>query len=155
MTKMPALSTPRLSLRATCACGAVAVRLDGAVRIMLLCACQDCQKSSGSGHAAVAFVEANEVGVTGEVTDYARPAESGAVLTRRFCPRCGTPIFSTSSRAARFVMLPAGLFAGQNDWFRPTQMIFARTHQDWDAIAADLPQYLTYRDAAGTRDERQ
>lgn len=52
-------------------------------------------------------------------------------------------------------MLPAGLFAGQNDWFRPTQMIFARTHQAWDAIAADLPQYLTYRDAAEARHEHQ
>lgn len=152
---MPTASTRRLSLAAACACGAVAVRLDGAVRIMLLCACQDCQKSSGSGHAAVAFVEAGEVSVTGEVTVYARPADSGAVMTRRFCPRCGTPIYSTSSRAERFVMLPAGLFAGQNDWFRPTQMIFARTHQAWDAIAADLPQYLTYRDAAEARHEHQ
>ena len=139
-------SRPRLSLRAVCACAAVEVRLNGAIRVMLLCACADCQKASGGGHAAVAFAEAGDVSVVGETSDFSRPADSGAVLTRHFCPRCGTPIFSTSSRAERFVMLPVGLFAGQNEWFRPTQMIFARTHQEWDVIASGLPQYLTYRD---------
>ena len=144
---MPTASAPYLSLSATCACGAVTVRVDGTVRIMLLCACAECQKASGSGHAAAAFVEAGDLTLTGEVASFSRPADSGAVFTRRFCPRCGTPIFSTSNRAARFVMLPVGLFAGQNAWFRPTQLIFARTHQDWDVIASDLPHHLTYRDA--------
>ena len=43
-------------------------------------------------------------------------------------------------------MLPAGLFGADADWFAPNQLIFARSHRDWDVIAAELPQHATYRD---------
>ncbi len=42
-------------------------------------------------------------------------------------------------------MLPIGLFAGNNDWFAPGQLIFARSHQEWDEIAAGLPRHEKYR----------
>ncbi len=43
-------------------------------------------------------------------------------------------------------MLPVGLFGAETDWFAPNQLIFARSHRDWDAIAEELPQHETYRD---------
>jgi len=144
-------SHPRLALTSACACGAVRVSLHGPAYVMLLCSCIDCQKSSGTGHSAVAFVNAEDFTVTGEVTSYTRPADSGAAFTRHFCPHCGTPIHGRSTRAPRFAMVPVGLFAGQNAWFRPNQLIFARTHQEWDAIASDLPQYLAYREKGEVR----
>ena len=142
-------STPRpfLDLAASCACGAVAVRVRGSAVIMLLCSCLDCQKATGSGHSAVVGVLTEAVEVTGETRSFARPAESGAVFTRSFCPICGTPLGGRSSRTPAFALLPVGLFGAASDWFLPNQLIFARSHHEWDAIAAELPRHATYRQA--------
>lgn len=44
------------------------------------------------------------------------------------------------------MMLPAGLFGtATQGWFAPNQLIFARSHREWDTIAADIPQHATYR----------
>jgi hypothetical protein len=44
--------------------------------------------------------------------------------------------------------LGVGFFAGQNDWYEPNQLIFARSRQAWDLIADHLPQHETYRQGA-------
>ena len=136
---------PRVELAAACACGAVRVVVSGIVHVMLLCSCEDCQKATGAGHSAAAFVDATDLSTTGPMKSYARSADSGATLTRYFCPECGTPIYGQSSRAARFVMLQVGLFGAHTDWFEPGQLIFARSHRQWDAVAAELAQHQTYR----------
>jgi len=43
-------------------------------------------------------------------------------------------------------MVAVGFFAGQNEWFAPSQLIFARSLQEWDVIADHLPRYETYRE---------
>lgn len=143
MTKTPRVP---LEIDASCACGAVTIGLAGPVYSMLACACLDCQKATGTGHATLAIVNVNDVRITGETQGFTRPADSGARFTRYFCPACGTPLYGTSSRAPASIMLPAGLFGTNNDWFSPTQLIFARSHHDWDLMANDLPCHQTYRE---------
>ena len=138
---------PTVDLSARCACGAVDVRFAGKVLSMFMCSCEDCQKASGAGHSAVVLARPGDVAITGATRSFARPANSGAVLTRSFCPDFGTPILAHSSRAPEVVMLPVGLFGKDAaDWYAPTQLIFARSHRDWDVVAPDLPQHRTYRD---------
>ena len=138
---------PVVDLTASCACGAVSVRFAGKVLSMFMCSCEDCQRATGAGHSAIVLARPADVTVTGTAQSYARPATSGATLTRSFCPRCGTPLFAVSSRAPEVLMLPVGLFgAAAADWYAPNQLIFARSHRDWDLIDPDLPQHQTYRD---------
>jgi hypothetical protein len=138
---------PVVDLSARCACGRVEVTLKGRVLSMFLCSCEDCQKASGTGHAAVILARPPNVTIWGETRSFERPADSGAIMARSFCPQCGTPIVAHSSRAPDVLMLPVGLFgAAAADWFRPNQMIFARSHRDWDDVAAELPRYATYWD---------
>ena len=113
---------------------------------MFMCACEDCQKATGTGHSTVVLARPDDVTITGPTRSFSRPANSGATLTRSFCPDCGTPIVAHSSRATELLMLPAGLFGAQTEWYAPNQLIFARSHRDWDEIAADLPRHDTYRD---------
>jgi hypothetical protein len=94
----------------------------------------------------VVLVRPESVSITGTTHSFVRPANSGATMTRSFCAECGTPIAAHSSRAPTLLMLPAGLFGRDADWFVPSQLIFARSHHDWDTIPAGLPQYATYRD---------
>ena len=143
---MPSTPKPEIDVSARCACGQVTVRVAGRIRSMFLCSCEDCQRSTGTGHATVALVAIGDLTVTGETRDFARTAHSGATLTRWFCPSCGTPLYARSSRAEALAMLPVGLFGADAAWFAPNQLIFARSHHDWDVVDDHLPRHLTYRD---------
>lgn len=138
---------PVVDLSATCACGAVSVHFAGKVLSMFMCSCEDCQRATGAGHSNILLASPADVTISGPTRSFARSANSGATLTRSFCPDCGTPLVARSSRAPAVLMLPAGLFgAATSGWYAPNQLIFARSHREWDDIAADLPQHQTYRD---------
>lgn len=140
---------PSVDLVASCACGAVTIAFKGRVRAMFMCSCEDCQKATGTGHSTVALVAAPDVTVTGPTKSFVRKAASGAIFTRYFCPECGTPLYGASSRAPEVMMLAVGFFSGQNDWYAPNQLIFARSHRDWDLVDEALPRHQTYRDPGG------
>ncbi|UXN72478.1 GFA family protein [Devosia sp. A8/3-2] len=140
-----------VDVTAACACGAVEMTLRGRVLSMLVCSCPDCQRATGTGHSTVALAPAEAVTVNGTTANFARPADSGAIFTRHFCPTCGTPLYGQSSRAPDLHMIPVGFFAGQNQWFDPTQLIFARSQQARDSVADHLPVHQTYRERDATR----
>jgi hypothetical protein len=142
---MPERSRPQVDITAKCACGAVTIAVKGPVYSMFMCSCEDCQKATGSGHSAVFVTDPSSLTAMGATQSFARPAASGATFTRHFCPTCGTPLYGTSSRAERSVMIPVGLFGADAPWFVPTQLIFSRSHRDWDRIAEELPRHETYR----------
>ena len=136
---------PELDLTARCECGAATLTAKGPVVSMFMCACLNCQRATGTGHSSVVLLKTDAVTVVGQTKTYARPADSGALFTRHFCPQCGTTLYAASSRAPALRIVPAGLFAGNNDWFEPNQLIFARSRQAWDLIADHLPQHAAYR----------
>ncbi|WP_442881881.1 GFA family protein [Devosia sp.] len=113
---------------------------------MLMCSCFDCQRATGSGHSSVALVPVAALSSDGASKSFDRPSDSGATFTRHFCPQCGTPLYGQSSRAPDIRMISVGFFAGQNDWFAPNQLIFARSQQAWDLVADHLPRHDTYRE---------
>ncbi|MDP1731251.1 MAG: GFA family protein [Devosia sp.] len=137
---------PQVDLKASCACGSVSIAVSGPIHSMFMCSCEDCQKATGSGHSTVAIADPADVAIAGQTRSFARTADSGATFTRYFCPECGTPLFGKSSRAPDAIMLPVGLFGADAQWFAPNQLIFARSHRDWDRIAEDLPRHQTYRE---------
>jgi hypothetical protein len=134
-----------IDLSGNCDCGAVTVHVSGRALSMFQCSCQNCQRVSGSGHSSAILLPAGAVRITGSIKTYSRPADSGATFTRDFCPECGTTVAAQSSRALSLRILPAGLFAGRNEWFEPTQLIFSRRHPHWDLVADHLPRYDSYR----------
>lgn len=138
---------PDIDVSAHCACGAATMAVRGQIVSMLLCACLDCQRATGGGHASVASLRRDALTVTGNVESFDRPADSGAIFTRHFCPDCGTGLYGQSSRAPDLRMFMVGFFAGQNAWFTPNQLIFARSHPAWDLIDDHLPRHDTYRKA--------
>jgi hypothetical protein len=136
---------PDLDLTASCDCGAVTLTVKGTPISMFQCACLNCQKASGSGHSSIVLFPVSAVSTTGATKSFVRPADSGATFTRHFCPECGTTVHAQSSRAPAFRIVPAGMFAGRNDWYVPNQLIFSRSHADWDLIEAHMPHHDAYR----------
>ncbi|MGV3575475.1 MAG: GFA family protein [Devosia sp.] len=128
-----------------CDCGAIVLHVQGRVVSMFHCACENCQRAGGTGHSSAALFHTETLRTVGATKSYSRPAESGATFTRHFCPECGATIFAQSSRAPALRIVPIGIFAGANAWFKPNQLIFSRTHQIWDLVADHLPWHETYR----------
>jgi hypothetical protein len=137
-----------VDLSARCDCGAVSITAAGPIVSMFLCSCENCQRSTGTGHSAVVLFHTDAIRTIGATKSYSRPADSGATFTRYFCPECGSTVYAQSSRAPALRIVPAGIFLGENDWFTPNQLIFARSHQDWDLIQDHLPRHHAYREDA-------
>ena len=110
----------------------------------MLCTCKDCQKSTGTGHAALALFPDAALKIEGESKSFDVIANSGAITSRHFCPNCGTGLFGKSSRFPHLTLVSVGFF-DDNSWFSPNSVIFARSHNDWDEISAALPKYETYK----------
>ena len=58
------------------------------------CHCRDCQKSTGSGKATIAFVPKQALSTEGVLKYFSVTGTDGAVVERGFCERCGSPVFS-------------------------------------------------------------
>ena len=61
------------------------------------CHCEDCRRTSGTGHGSHLAVPAAGFTITGEVRFFEKPADSGNVVARGFCPTCGSAVYSLNS----------------------------------------------------------
>ncbi len=90
-----------MKITGKCLCGAVRWESSEAPIVTRVCWCRECQYlGAGSGTVNACFRTATFT-VTGKTTDHVDIANSGNRMHRRFCPVCGTPLFSEAeSRAA-------------------------------------------------------
>jgi hypothetical protein len=73
-----------------CLCGAVRYSASAEPVRVGLCHCLDCRKVSGSIVNMFATFPADRVALSGET----RLTPAGRAPGRRFCPRCGSPVYS-------------------------------------------------------------
>ena len=79
-----------------CLCGAVRYSSSAEPIMMGHCHCEDCRRTSSSDRASHIVVPEGQLEVSGALTAYDRPANSGNMVTRCFCPVCGSAILSLS-----------------------------------------------------------
>ena len=94
------------------------------------CYCQDCRRSSGTACCSHLVVPRAAVTIHGEVSSFERAADSGNLVTRSFCPRCGSPLFSTNSASADALFLRASSL-DDPEVFRPQMIVFASRAPSW------------------------
>ena len=97
------------------------------------CHCVDCRKTSATGHATHVAVGASTFAVTGRLTGYARPANSGNIVTRHFCPDCGSAVYSTNSAMPQLVFVRASSL-DDPDAITPQMTVYASRAPGWDRI---------------------
>ena len=96
---------------AACACGQLAIMVEGEPRGVGVCHCLACQRRTGSVFAALASF-APPYAVAGEASEYVRTGDQGARFRFRFCPVCGTNLFHTEEGYEdRSVSVAVGGFA--------------------------------------------
>lgn len=123
-----------------CLCGAVRYTCNAEPAMAGHCHCEDCRRSSGTGHSSHLGVPEESVTLTGDTSAYSRPANSGNVVTRHFCPTCGAPVFSRNSGMPGMLFLRASSLDDM-EVFRPQLHVFASRAASWDKPGEGIPAF--------------
>ena len=123
-----------------CLCGAVRYKASAEPIMTRTCWCRDCQYFA-SGNATVNVVLPKDaVEVTGTLKDYASTADSGNRMHRRFCPECGTQMFSESEARPHLIIVRAGTL-DDPEIARSSGVIWTKSAPSWAVIDPDVPHF--------------
>jgi len=124
-----------------CHCGFIAIECEADPEKVNICHCTDCQTSTGTAFRISVPIPGSSFKMTGQPTTYLKTtADSGKPRLQAFCPRCGTPIYSTTpgdgvqpSYTVRVGMLR------QRDRLPPKRQTWWRSHRPWVTALASVP----------------
>jgi len=121
-----------------CLCAAVRYSCAAAPLVSRVCWCRLCQYlGAGSGTVNVCLPRA-QLTSSGELRDYRSVADSGNVMHRRFCPHCGTHVFSEAEARPHLIFVRAGTL-DDPELARPAMTIWTAAAPSWACFDASLP----------------
>ena len=121
-----------------CLCGAVRFQFDEPPLAARACWCRVCQYLSAGNASINAVFAVRSLKITGETREYASTADSGAEMRRRFCPQCGTPLFSAALSRPDVMVVRAGAL-DDPELARPAGVIWTASAPSWAHIDPELP----------------
>jgi len=131
-----------MKIDGACHCGFITIEGEADPEKVTICHCTDCQTSTGTAFRISVPVPGASFKMTGQPTTYLKTtADSGNPRLQAFCPRCGTPIYSTTpgegvqpSYTVRVGMLR------QRAELPPRKQIWWRSHRPWVTGLAAVPK---------------
>ena len=128
-----------MTITGRCLCGAVRYESAAPPVITRVCWCRLCQYlGAGSGTVNACF-KTESFTIQGATSDYSGVADSGNVMHRRFCPKCGTPLFSAAEARPHLIFVRVGTL-DDPEVGRPAMTIWTEQAPSWACSAADLPR---------------
>ncbi len=122
-----------------CLCGAIRYECSAEPILMGNCHCRDCQQATGTAFAAAILVPRNAVTITGDVKYYETTGDSGGIVSRGFCPICGSQLFSKPPMP-EFMGITAGSLDEPSE-FQPVIDFYTASAQPWDYMNPELPKF--------------
>jgi hypothetical protein len=123
-----------------CLCRSVRYRSASSPLTTRLCWCRVCQYI-GAGNATFnAVFKREDFSCSGELVDYRSIADSGTVMHRRFCCRCGTHLFSEAESRPHLIIVRVGTL-DQAQRFSPAATIWTSSAPPWAVIDLNLPHF--------------
>ncbi|NJL63609.1 MAG: GFA family protein [Richelia sp. RM2_1_2] len=122
-----------------CMCGAIRYECTAEPIAMGNCHCRDCQQATGTAFAAAMVVPCNAVTITGEAKYFDVVGDSGSIVGRGFCPKCGSRLFSKPPIPELMGIMAASL--DDPSEFQPAMDIYTASAQPWDCMNPDLPKF--------------
>lgn len=131
-----------------CLCGAVRYQSTAAPITARICWCRLCQYlAAGNGTVNVCFPRPT-LTIEGHVSDYRSVADSGNVMHRKFCPTCGTPMFSEAEARPHLVFVRGGTLDNP-ELAQPAGTIWTSQAPTWACINTALPSTAAQPPPAG------
>ena len=122
-----------------CLCGLVSFEISAKPITIRVCWCRACQYI-GAGNATVnAIFPAETLHIQGEMGDHVSIADSGSRMHRRFCPSCGTHLFSGSESRPNLVVVRVGAL-DDREVGRAAATIWTRSAPSWACFDSDAPR---------------
>lgn len=121
-----------------CFCGAVRFSFDHLPVATRACWCRDCQYLSSGNTSINAIFRTAGLELTGETREYVSEADSGIVMRRRFCGRCGTPLFSEAQDCPDLMVVRAGAL-DEPAIGSPAGFIWTASAPSWALMDPTLP----------------
>ncbi|GAW12246.1 hypothetical protein ANO14919_016080 [Xylariales sp. No.14919] len=121
---------------ASCLCGSIKVEIRGDPFMKNLCHCSSCQKFTGAIFGSLAVYKSEQVTYMESEPSVLKTyidttPESGDVLKRSFCGKCGSPVKTQRGSTPENVVLPTGIIDGDKTAFKPQAEFFCRGKTDW------------------------
>lgn len=127
---------------ASCRCGNLRVECRGEPVRVSVCHCFECQKRSGSAFATQARWRDVDLSVSGEFRIWERIADSGHLVTYRFCPSCGSTMAYAIEGWPGVTAVPVGNFADP-DFPPPGYSVYEHRQHPWVAISGQVEHSAT------------
>lgn len=133
------------SRNGSCLCGAVTYQLSAEPVATRICWCRDCQHLAANGTVNI-VVPSVELKISGELRVFAKTADSGNFIERRFCPTCGTHMFANSSARPQFTVVRVGTLENPSS-VQPSANIWTSSAPTWACLNPTLEQ-ITHQPGA-------
>jgi hypothetical protein len=131
-----------MKVEGACQCGSITIAGEVDPERVTICHCTDCQTGTGSAFRVSVPVSGRALKMTGQPAIYVKTtAENGNPRAQAFCPKCGTPIYSTTpgNGPQESYMVRVGILQ-QRDRLTPRRQIWFRSAQSWITGVAGLPK---------------
>lgn len=122
-----------------CLCGAVRYEITAEPGASRLCWCRDCQRIASNGTVNAVF-PTPAIRISGATSSFDKTADSGNTVTRRFCPRCGTQLFSDSTGRQGFTVVRLGTLDEPSS-VKPTANIWTGSAPSWACLDEALDRF--------------
>jgi hypothetical protein len=125
-----------------CHCGFITIEGEADPERVSICHCTDCQTGTGSAFRVSVPVPGSSFKITGKPTEYLKTtSDSGNPRVQTFCPRCGTPIYSTSpGEGVQDIYIVRVGILRQRDQLPPKRQIWFRSARPWVTHLGEVAQ---------------
>ena len=124
-----------------CLCGAVRYRVVGTPLSVAICHCTNCQKNTGSAFSVNVIFPKAALTMEGTPAIYEDIGDTGNIVRRVFCGKCGTPLESRSVFSApEYAVLKSGSFDDPTK-FVPDSEVYCVTAMPWWLKGEKRPRY--------------
>jgi hypothetical protein len=123
-----------------CLCGAVRYHCDAAPLMTAVCHCRSCQRQSGSAFSIIVGVPKGALMFEGAPpAAYRDSGDSGMPVERKFCAKCGSPIFSDVAATPDLDWIKAGTL-DDTSWLQPQVNLWCDSAQSWVQLSDKIPK---------------
>src|SRR5215217_6802555 len=97
-----------MDISGSCFCKSVRYVISAPPIVARQCWCRACQYVGGGSGTVNTCFPSDKTRIEGELSDYRSVADSGNIMHRRFCTKCGTPMFSEAESRPHLIFVRNG-----------------------------------------------
>jgi hypothetical protein len=124
-----------------CLCGAIRYTSKAQPLLTAVCNCKHCQRQTGTAFSVLVALPKGTLEFSGDQpATYHDTGSSGLPVLRRFCSKCGSPIFSDVAATPAMDWLKAGTLDDAS-WLQPQVSIWCDSAQPWVQMSESVARF--------------